>query len=151
MDSGESDTFAKHFGMCYRATNGDKKSTSANLRSMMDLKLLWQGNPTSSVKSFGTLRCSLCMQERLELLKERHNNKLINENSEICGSCRHNVKFHDFHGQNTNNILTSADDRANPEKVKTKLMVTQRNCQNFVLTVKQALTQKVSQTSLKSR
>jgi hypothetical protein len=52
------DSFAIHF------TNHCKKEvkpTSDELHKMMKVKIIWQGNAISCMKSFGKLNCSLCM------------------------------------------------------------------------------------------
>jgi hypothetical protein len=54
------DSFASHFG--YHCKKG-VKPTSDELRKMMKVKIVWQGNVISCMKSFGKLNCSLCMQE----------------------------------------------------------------------------------------
>ena len=64
----------------------------------MNFSILWQGNPISVQKSFGTKNCTLCMKERTTILKCMYEKPhlLINNNSEIYGSCRHKPKFHRF-------------------------------------------------------
>ena len=64
----------------------------------MNFSILWQGNPVSVQKSFGTKNCILCMKERTQILKSMYQtpNLLINNNSEIYGSCRHKPRFHRF-------------------------------------------------------
>ena len=54
------------------------------------------------MKSFGKLNCSLCMNERLQILKAQKSEKfsktkkLINSSRELCGACRHKSKFHRY-------------------------------------------------------
>ena len=64
----------------------------------MNFSILWQGNPVSVQKSLGTKNCVLCMKERTTILKSMYKtpNLLINNNSEIYGSCRHKPRFHRF-------------------------------------------------------
>jgi hypothetical protein len=54
----KSDSFASHFTnhCCKRET----KPTNDELRRMMKVKIIWQGNAISCMKSFGKLNCSLC-------------------------------------------------------------------------------------------
>jgi hypothetical protein len=55
----------------------------------MKVKVIWQGNMISCMKSFGKLNCSLCMQERIEILDTIHQEewKIINHCNEIYGAC----------------------------------------------------------------
>ena len=77
-------------------------------------KILWQGNPLSTVKTFETNHCMLCNRERLEIFKR--NNKepksLINSHNEIFGGCHHKPHFHRYCRK-----TTSADDSTKDEKV----------------------------------
>jgi hypothetical protein len=71
------------------------------------------------MKSFGKLNCSLCMQERIEILHTIHQEewKIINHSNEIYGACRHKTRFHRFLKEHTNVKYTSTDDGIKPEKV----------------------------------
>ena len=60
-----SDSCAKHFAALYPA----KSATFKHIRSLMTVKVLWEGNPLSVSKTFGKLKCSLCMKERILILK----------------------------------------------------------------------------------
>ena len=68
---------------------------------------MWHGNPISSSKSFGKLSCSLCMKERLEILKAIKNQpkRLIKSSNELYGACRHCPVFHRY-----TNYKSSADE-----------------------------------------
>ena len=90
-----SDTFAKHFAS---TITDESNPTPKILRTRMNFSILWQGNPISVQKSFGTKNCTLCMKERTTILKCMYEKPhlLINNNSEIYGSCRHKPKFHRF-------------------------------------------------------
>ena len=54
------------------------------------------------MKTFGKLNCSLCMKERLSIIKALKVDKnlntrnVINSNNEIYGACRHKPKFHRY-------------------------------------------------------
>ena len=113
-----SDTFAKHFARHFKKGT---KPTSKQIRDIMDIDVIWKGNPISCVKSFGKVNCSLCMKERLAILRASRNEdekkKMINANSELYGACRHKPKFHRFTTYNS-----SADDgRTSPERVSTNI------------------------------
>ena len=51
-----SDTFAKHFAS---TITDEFNPTPKILRTRMNFSILWQGNPTSVQKSFGTKNCIL--------------------------------------------------------------------------------------------
>jgi hypothetical protein len=109
-------SFSAHFAQ--HCTKG-VKPTGDELRRMIKVKVLWQGNPISCMKSFGTLRCSLCMRERIELLRamEQEECQVINYCNEIFGACRHKTKFHRFLKEHTDVKNTSTDEGDKPEKV----------------------------------
>ena len=90
-----SDSFASHFATFF---NTESKPTPTLLRQKMTFSILWQGNPLSVQKSFGTKNCRLCIKESTHILKNLHTNptKLINHNSEIYTSCHHKTRFHRF-------------------------------------------------------
>jgi hypothetical protein len=81
--------------------------------------IVWQGNATSWMKSFGKLNCSLCMQESIEILRtiRQEEWKIINHCNEIYGACQHKTRFHRFLKEHTNAKNTSTDDGNKPEKV----------------------------------
>ena len=61
-----SDSFAKHAATCFPT---ESKISANNVRTGFNIEILWHGNPISCTKSFGRLTCSLCMKERLEIMK----------------------------------------------------------------------------------
>jgi GIY-YIG catalytic domain len=90
-----SDSFAAHFANQMRNFN----TFSPNLlRNMYTCSIIWQANPHSAVKTFGTNHCILCSRERLEILKmSRYKpHLLINSCNEVYGACRHKPKFHRY-------------------------------------------------------
>ena len=91
----KSDSFASHFATFF---NTESKPTPSLLREKITFSILWQGNPLSVQKSFGTKNCRLCLKESIHILKNLHTDptKLINHNSEIYTSCRHQTRFHRF-------------------------------------------------------
>jgi hypothetical protein len=118
----KSDSFAEHF--CQFIPKGipntkeGKKEATKFIKVKVDI--LWQGNPLSCVKTFGTKACKLCAREKLAILKTSRKNpdKLINKNFEIYGACRHNPKFHRF-GQ-LHNIAPNTDESIKDERVPTR-------------------------------
>jgi hypothetical protein len=113
-----SDTFAAHFAR-HCKEEGITKPTTGKLRKMMKVKILWQGNPISCMKSFGKLSCSLCMRERIEILRaeKQEEYRIINSRKEIYGACAHKTRFHRFLKEHTDVKNTSTDDGDKPEKV----------------------------------
>jgi hypothetical protein len=112
----KSDSFTSHFANhCKRET----KPTNDDLRRMMKVKIIWQGNTISCMKSFGKLYCSLCMHKRIEILCMIHQEewKIINNCNEIYGACQHKTRFHRFLKEHTNVKHTSTDEGNKPEKV----------------------------------
>ena len=105
---GASDSFAKHFATHFDKCDGINKrpketQINANhVRRLGKIDILWQGKAISCMKTFGKLNCSLCMNERLQILKAQKSEKstktkkLINSSSELCGACRHKSKFHRY-------------------------------------------------------
>ena len=93
--------------------------TKADLCSMVQMRIVWQGNPISCMETFGTYSCGLCVKERLEILPiSRINpNLLINLRNRIHGACRHKTKFHRFKMNTCSTPLTSTDNGVNPERV----------------------------------
>lgn len=59
------------------------------------MNIIWQSDPISCIKSFGQLNCSLCMEERLEILKHSRNDpeKLIISCGEIYCALRQKKGF----------------------------------------------------------
>jgi hypothetical protein len=110
------DSFASHFA---HHCKKEVKPTSDELCKMMKVKIIWQGNMISCMRLFGKLNCSLCMQERIEILCTIHQEewKIINHCNEIYGACRHKMRFHRFLKEHTNIKNISTDDGDKPEKV----------------------------------
>ena len=88
------DTLARRLAQTWLGTG--VVPTVGMLRESCRFEVLWQGNPFSCVKSFGTLGCKLCTRERSALLRARWKSPglLINTNWEIYGACRHKARFH---------------------------------------------------------
>jgi hypothetical protein len=112
----KSDSFASHFANhCKKET----KPTNDELRRMMKVKIIWQGNAISCMKSFGKLNCSLCMRKRIKILRTicQEEWKIINTCNEIYGACQQKTRFHRFLNKHTNVKNTSTDEGNKPEKV----------------------------------
>lgn len=92
-----SDSFAVHFADHCRDCNNSNE-VKAKMKRLMDVKILWQGKQIQSMKSACTLKCKLCMMERKEIAKKWRTDKksLINDRSEIFGSCKCRTRFHRF-------------------------------------------------------
>jgi hypothetical protein len=67
------------------------------LRDELSCSILWQGDPFScSKRMFGKLSCKLCQKERVALLWHSwmDESNILNDRSELHGSCRHTARFH---------------------------------------------------------
>ena len=67
------DSYAKHFQQFFDKSNNIP--TPAKLRKMAEFNILWKGNITSMMKTFGTNQCRLFMRERLEILHRPYKDK----------------------------------------------------------------------------
>ena len=111
------DSFAAHFAQQV-PKNIHKKEITHNIKYKVDI--LWQGNPLSCVKTFGTSTCKLCAKERLAILKftRKTPHLAINKCTEIYGACRHKPAFHRFdHNEEITKNKVSTDEATNAERV----------------------------------
>ena len=90
-----SDSFARFFARSFKPKSQIKAD---EVRKLVDMRVLWEGNPITLSKSFGKSTCRLCMKERMTILalSKDKNVRLINSCSEIYGACRHKPTFHRF-------------------------------------------------------
>jgi hypothetical protein len=110
------DSFGSHFAyLCKKGV----KPTSDELHKMMKVKIVWQGNAISCMKSFGKLNCSLCMQEMIKILCTicQEEWRIINHCNKIYGACQHKMRFHRFLKEHKDVKNTSTDEGDKPEKV----------------------------------
>ena len=94
-DGTRSSTLAHHLGQVWRS--GSNAIPSAGmLRDELSYSILWQGDPFSCSKTFGKLTCKLCQKERVALVRHSWSDEanMLNDRSELHGSCRHRAKFH---------------------------------------------------------
>jgi len=110
--SKSSDSFSAHFSSHFQ--RNDTSINVQHIRRIVNMKILWQGNAISCMKSFCTNGCSLCMKERLTILDmmKKQPDMIINTNNELFGACRHKTRFHKY--TNTNNPRT--DDEPSSER-----------------------------------
>ena len=97
-----SDSFALHF-----ASLVPEGTAKKNVKDFIKVKvdILWQGDPLSCVKTFGTRSCKLCAKERYAIIKLTREtpNLAINKCNEVHGACHHKPRFHRFdHSENAN-------------------------------------------------
>ena len=61
------------------------------IRENTKVEFLWQGNAISCMKSFGVLRCQLCMAEKLAIRRASWQQPalLLNRASELDEGCKH--------------------------------------------------------------
>ena len=113
MKGTSSDSFAAHFAsLVPKGTEG--KDVKNYVKVKVDI--IWQGDPISCVKTFGSRGCKLCAKERYEILKLTRNNPrmAINKCNEVHGACRHKPRFHRF---DQSQIATSTDESTKDERV----------------------------------
>ena len=93
-----SDSYAEHFAIVHKTNDPTGIPSPATQRDNINSRVIWQGNPMSAVKSFGTNNCLLCNREKLAILKQSLKDKycMINSCSEVYGACRHIPRFHRF-------------------------------------------------------
>jgi hypothetical protein len=115
----KSDSYAKHFAQQF--SNSDLPTPEVQ-RNNISCEILWQGNPISVVKTFGTPKCALCNRERLEILKQsrKNPNSLINSCNEIYGACRHHPKFHRYTCRPPSTDESIEDEKVTPTNVDTE-------------------------------
>jgi len=85
---------------------------------MVEMKILWEGNPISRMKTFENLGCLLCMKERETILKRSMGNpkQIINPRNEAYGACWQKTRFH-MYTMNSRDTKPSTDDGENtPER-----------------------------------
>jgi hypothetical protein len=73
----KSDSFASHFAQ--HCKKEEVKPTSDELRKMMKVEIVWQGNAISCMESFGKLNCSLLVYARKDR-DSAHNSSGVMEN-----------------------------------------------------------------------
>jgi hypothetical protein len=102
-----SDSFASHFAALV-PEGAEKKEVKNHVKIKVDI--IWQGDPISCVKTFGTKGCKLCAKERYAIIKlTRETPQLaINKCNEVYGACRHKPRFHRF--DHTEHANTSTDE-----------------------------------------
>ena len=72
-------------------------TVTANLvRHQTKCSILWQGNPLSTVQTFGTPSCKLCNKERLEICKRAKFKRAMpmNERTDLFEACNHKPSFY---------------------------------------------------------
>lgn len=106
---------AAHFAGHLKST--DEDATIDTARKMVEVSVLWKGDPIHCMKSFGSKTCALCMQERLETLRRAREGQEspVNSNNELHGTCWHKMRFHWLTLPKDKNLST--DDRTGPERV----------------------------------
>ena len=111
-----SDTYAKHFATHFKKGTRPKPT---ELRAIQKFEIIWQGNPISASKTFGTRGCILCTREKIAVIKagRKEPEKLINSCSEIYGACRHKPRFHRYKEEGK---IISTDDPEKGERVSCK-------------------------------
>ena len=63
------------------------------IRDMVKPSLLWDGNGLIVGRSFGKDSCMLCNMEKYHLVDRRRFVKVMNQNNELYGACRHQPRI----------------------------------------------------------
>jgi hypothetical protein len=90
-----SSTLAIHLAQMWQQSS-DSIPSAGMLRDELSCSILWQSDPFSCSKMFGKLSCKLCKKERVALLRHSWMDEwnMLNDRSELHGSCRHTARFH---------------------------------------------------------
>ena len=128
-----SDSFAKHFAKHFQ--NRQTKLTAGEARKHLKVTIMWQGKAISCNKTFGKLTCSLCMKERLLILKLSQKDPaiIINSSAEFYGACRHRPRFHRYLPNCTTH--STDDEHSSSERVDTRDLIDSQNPQNSLGTI----------------
>ena len=100
LEKGKNKTrFSKHFASCYQEEYGTKVYNVKKMKKLVRHEVLWEGNPLSCVKTYGTKQCTLCAEEKYAIWSETGRNfkYCLNKRKEIFSKCAHNVYFHHFY------------------------------------------------------
>jgi hypothetical protein len=94
-DGVRSSTLASHLAQMWQQ-NSNSISTAGMLRDELTYSILWQCDTFSCSKTFGKFACKLCQKEQVALLRHSWSDEVnvLNDRSEIHGSCRHTARFH---------------------------------------------------------
>lgn len=95
----EKSTFQTHFCNHLNVLFPDgEKVRGATVRNMLEVEVLWEGNPLTMNRMFGTRSCRLCLEEKVEILKhlDKDPGMMVNTSIELMRGCRHTAKLHRF-------------------------------------------------------
>ena len=89
-----SNTFVRH--MAEHLKEEEIQYSPQIIRDRTEVEILWQGKAISCMKTFGVLRCQLCMEEKLAILRAHWEQPelLLNSIIEVEESCKHRTRFH---------------------------------------------------------
>jgi hypothetical protein len=92
-----SSTLAIHLAQMWQRSS-DSIPSAGMLHDELSCSILWQGDPFSCSKTFGKLSCKLCQKERVALLRHSwmDESNMLNDRSELHGSCRHSARFNGY-------------------------------------------------------
>ena len=141
-----SDSFTKHFATHFN--NRTNKLTAGEARKNMNVSIVWYVKPIACNKPFRKLNCSLCMKERLEILRLSNHDPamIINSFAEFYGACRHKPRFHRYL---TNCTPHSTDDEhSSSERVYTRDLINSQN--SLEVRLEPILAQKTTQINVGS-
>ena len=101
-----SNSFVRH--MAEHLKEANEPYSPQRIKGSIKVEILWHGNAIGCMKTFGTLRCRLCMEEKLAILRAnwQQPQSLMNSIVEVNEGCKHRTRFHRLR-----RCADSADDR----------------------------------------
>ena len=117
-----SSSLSRHLAQ-HLCTIHDLTSTTiraAEARRILRVDVIWKGNPIGCSKTFRTVRCNLCMKERLFIFKNMINlpNLVLNSNLGIHRDCNcvPQTRFHHLERKSLSSSSDSTDEGLVPER-----------------------------------
>ena len=79
---------------------GGLQVSNAHVCDLVDIKILWRGDPLRIMTTFQRRVCKLCMEEQLQILKARKKDPalVLKRGFALMDGYCHSPKFHRFHG-----------------------------------------------------
>jgi len=115
------DAFAKYHANRCRDLNSSSE-VKAKLKETIEVKILWQGDRLKCMNSARTPHCRLCMNEKKIILSRfRHDrSNIINDRSELYGSCKCTTKFHKLNNCNDPTLRTRKTQKKSTSSSKSR-------------------------------
>ena len=120
-DSVPSSTLSRHLAENVSVEDPDVNPVrAADVRKIVNVEVLWKGDPINCSNSFGEVKCKLCMMEKIFIFKNncKHPRLILNRGYGIHSecSCRKRKKFHILENRLVNTPCLHCTDEGNPER-----------------------------------